>query len=758
MLQTLRRRLLLTGSLAILLLPTGCSKVVNQPYPNEQIAGNVLFSSFQERPKYLDPVSSYNLNETPWMYQIYEPLLHYHYLKRPYTLEGLTATEVPLPSYFDKDGQPLPEDAAADRIATSLYTIRLKPGTRYQPHPALARDAAGNFLYHDLKPAQIDGKFSIYDFPLDKAASSTREATADDYVYQIKRLASPYVPTPSPIYNLLNQYIVGLKDLGDRLKAEKKAALAKLGARDRYLPWRDLREVPLEGVRALDANTLEIRVIGKYPQFKYWLAMTFFAPIPWEADRFYAQQGMAANSLSLNTWPVGTGAFMLTEQGATRYTMQRNPNYRDERYPAEGMPGDREQGLLADAGQRMPFLDRIVLNIEKEGEPRLAKYMQGYYDIPDVSRLDTGFVFLKEQMDKTGRWQTLRDHDIRMVTSIEPSNWWVGFNWLDPVVGKGETAEEQVRHRKLRQAISIATDWEEHAAIFFDTYGPSEAAMGPVPPGLFGFRSGREGMNPVTHVWRDGQAVRRPIADAKKLLAEAGYPDGRDAKTGKPLLLFFDSSGVGPAYQARLDWQVKQVQKLGIQMEVRAADYNRFQDRMRKGNAQIYFWGWFCDYPDPENYLFLLTSSQSKVKFDGENASNYSNAEFDQLYTRMQALPDGPERQRAIDRMIDIAREDAPWSFGLFPGSVGIYQTWLRNAKPTAVANDKLRYLRVDGALRAQKITEWNKPRAWPLGIGALAGLALLWPAWLIYRRRERADARSTRMAVAVHAPKGTNA
>ena len=746
MIATLRKYL--ASALLAAPLLFGC-KVANQPYSSDDIAGNVFYTSFQERPKYLDPASSYNLNETPWTYSIYEPLLGYHYLKRPYTLEGRTAVEVPIPQYVDKDGKPLADDAPAEQIAFSVYTYRLKPGTRYQPHPALARDAAGKFLYHDLKPEDIKGRYSIADFTLDQAAVATREATAADYIYQIKRLASPYVKTPIPTYNLLNQYIVGLKELGDQLKVEHKAAVAARPARDPYLPWRDLREMSLPGMRAIDDHTLEIKVIGKYPQFKFWTAMTFFVPMPWEADRFYAQRAMAENTLTINAWPIGTGAFMLSEQGANRYVLGRNPNYREELYPADGMPGDREHGWLDDAGKRMPFVDKIVFSLEKEREPEETKFMQGYYDNPDVSRLDIGFPLLKEQMDKTGRWQSIDEHKIQLISSLEPSNWYIGFNMLDPVVGLGDTPAQQEKNRKLRQALSIATDWEEFGAVFFDNYGPSQAAMGPIPPGLFGFVTGEHAVNPVTHVWKDGRAVRRPIADAKKLLAEAGYPDGRDATTGKPLVIFYDSNGVGPAYQARLDWQVKQWAQLGVQCESRANDYNRFQERMRKGNEQTYFWGWFADYPDSENYLFLLTTSQGKVKFDGENASNYSNPEYDKLYDQTRALPDGAERQALIDKMVQIVQQDAPWNFGFFPGSTGVYQQWLHNAKPSGVINDRIRYLRVDGALRAQKVAEWNQPRAWPLAIILLALAVLWWPARRIYQRREQATARATRIAVA---------
>ncbi|MEP6702780.1 MAG: peptide ABC transporter substrate-binding protein, partial [Betaproteobacteria bacterium] len=154
-------------------------------------------------------------------------------------------------------------------------------------------------------------------------------------------------------------------------------------------------------------------------------------------------------------------------------------------------------------------------------------------------------------------------------------------------------------------------------------------------------------------------------------------------------------------------------------------------------------------YPDPENYLFLLTTSQGKVKFDGENAANYANPEYDKLFDEMKSLPDGAERQAVIDKLVDIARQDAPWSFGIFPGSTGVYQQWLHNAKPSGVIMDRIRYLRVDGALRAQKVAEWNQPKAWPLGVGALVLILLFLPARRLYMRRENASARASRIAIA---------
>ena len=74
------------------------------------------------------------------------------------------------------------------------------------------------------------------------------------------------------------------------------------------------------------------------------------------------------------------------------------------------------------------------------------------------------------------------------------------------------------------------------------------------------------------------------MAYAKKLLADAGYPEGRDKKTGRPLILNYDvPASSGPDDKARFDWLRKQFQQLGIELNIRATQYNRFQQKMRTG-------------------------------------------------------------------------------------------------------------------------------------------------------------------------------
>jgi len=704
------------------LLLTACGSAWNDPYPMADRGRNILYSAFTDRPKHLDPVQSYSEDEITFTAQIYEPPLQYHYLKRPYLLVPATAEAVPQPRYLDARGRPLPDAVDTARIAFTDYVITIKPGIRYQPHPAFARGTAGgDFAYHALTPAQLAGINTLGDFAL----RDSRELTAEDYVYGIKRLAHPRLH--SPIFGLMEEYIVGLGDYGKRLKAE----------RDR--PWIDLRQQRLEGVEAIDRYRYRIRVKGKYPQFLYWLAMPFFAPMPWEADKFHSQPGMAERNLTLDWYPIGTGPYMLTENNPNaRMVLERNPNFRQESYPCEGEAEDKGLGLLKDCGQALPFIDKVVFTREKEQIPYWNKFLQGYYDASGISsdafdqavQVSAGEITLSDDMRAQG---------IVLTTSVATSSMYMGFNWLDPLVGGADpkTAESA---RKLRQAISIAVDQEEFISIFQN--GRGVAAQGPIPPGIFGHREGVAGINPHMYDWVDGHPRRKPIAEAKRLLAEAGWPNGRNAQTGEPLVINLDTTATGVGAKARIDWLNKQFAKIDAQLVVRSTDYNRFQEKVRKGAVQLFYFGWNADYPDPENFLFLLHGKQGKVRHAGENAANYENPEYDRLFEQVKAMENGVPRQELIDRMTGILRHDAPWVWGFHPKDYTLRHAWLSNRKPSKVGHNTLKYQRVDAALREQRRAEWNRPVLWPMVLLVMVLGAAIWPAWRGYRRRETATAR----------------
>jgi ABC-type transport system substrate-binding protein len=297
------------------------------------------------------------------------------------------------------------------------------------------------------------------------------------------------------------------------------------------------------------------------------------------------------------------------------------------------------------------------------------------------------------------------------------------------------------RARLLRQAISIAVDFEEFISIFRN--GRGIAAHGPLPSGIFGHRDFAEDINPIVYTFdAQGRVVRRPLDDARALLAEAGYPNGVDSATGQRLILYYDTTATGPDGRAMLNWYRKQFQKLGIELVIRATDYNRFQEKMANGTAQLFSWGWNADYPDPENFLFLLYGPNARIEGMGENAANYQNPDYDALFDRMKYLPNTDERQQLIDEMITILREDAPWLWGFVPVDYVLRHAWYHNPKPNLMATNTLKYRRIDPELRKQLRAAWNTPIVWPVVLFFMLLFSILLPAWLLHRRRERSTAR----------------
>lgn len=676
---------------------------LNNPYSETGDKLSILYSSFSERPKHLDPAIAYSANEYGFIGQIYEPPYQYHYLKRPYQLVPLTAVKMPLIEYYDVQNQKFEGGVADSDIAYTDYTIEIKPGIQYQPHPAFSPN---NFQLDSERLNEING---LTDFQ----HQASRELQAADYVHQIKRLAHPKIQ--SPIAEIMKHYIVGFDAFSKRAANMDKTAI---------------KSVPMKGVEVLSRYKYKVRIKGKYPQFRFWLAMPFFAPMPWEADVFYQQKGLKEKNITLDWFPVGTGPYFLAENNPNRrMVLAKNPNYHEEFYPLDGEKGDKDKGLLDDAGKSLPFIGKVVYMLEKETIPYWNKFLQGYYDASGISSDSFDQAVQFTGAGDAQLTDSMKEKGIKLQTSVTTSIFYMGFNMLDSVVGGNSD-----RSRKLRQAISIAIDYEEYIAIFMNGRGVS--AQGLLPLGIYGHEDNKAGMNPYVYDWVDGQYQRKSIQDAEALMVQAGYKDGVDPKTGEALALYFDTTSVSVDDRPRMNWYRKQFEKLGIKLVIRPTDYNRFQEKMRNGSGQLFIWGWNADYPDPENFFFLLYGANGKVKYGGENAVNYHNPEFDQLFEQMRNMDNSEQRYQIIQNMQDIVRLDAPWVFGFHPKSFSLTHSWYKNLKPNLMANNRLKYTRINAETRAQKREQWNQAVIWPFMIALVAFILFLIPAVKAYKRR----------------------
>ena len=240
--------------LAGVALLAGCG---NDPWPQGAEKSNSIHSAMVENtPRHLDPVASYWSNDTLVTYQVYEPPYGYHYLKRPFELVPKSAAAVVNPIYLDKDGNRLPDDAPAELVAESVYDVPIKKGILFAPHPAFAKDKDGNYLYHDMKRGELGDRRT----PMDFEHTGTRELTAEDFVYALKRHATTRITTP--IYGIFSEYVLGLKDYGKLIKAEDAKLREGLDPASLDKPFLDFRKWPLVGATAPEKHLLRLRIKG----------------------------------------------------------------------------------------------------------------------------------------------------------------------------------------------------------------------------------------------------------------------------------------------------------------------------------------------------------------------------------------------------------------------------------------------------------------------------------------------------------------
>jgi ABC-type transport system substrate-binding protein len=664
-----------TALASALLLAVACG---NNPYPGADDAAKVRYGALPEPPKTLDPAVSYSTIEHAITANVEDTLLEYHYLKRPYELIPGIAESVPEP-----------RELPGGRVA---YRFRLRPDLLFADDPAFALSG------HD----------------------GTREVLASDVAFELSRIADPAVT--SPVFETFVK-IEGLRAFSERLGALRDADPA---FRERRIDEQYAAAGPIEGVRVLGDHELELVLSEPYPQILYWFAMPFTAPVPWEAVAYY--DGQEGRDL-FKDHPVGSGPFRIARYDRqSRIVLERNPNWYGVRhpewrapgatYPAEGEPGDAEAGLLDPAyvGRALPFVERVELRIDKEDISAFNKFLQGYYDASGIIRESFDKIVhegaLSPEMAKLG---------LRLEKGVEPSIFYLGFNMNDPVVG----APAGERGRLLRQAMSLVIDAREYARIFMN--GRGVPAQSPIPPGIFGYDEAYR--NP----WREPDLER-----ARALLREAVYPDGLDPATGKPLRLSFDASDPSSRGMLVALFFSNAWKELGIDVEIAATDYNQFQDKVRRGAYQIFQWGWLADYPDPENFLFLLWGPMSASNGGGPNSANFSNPRYDELFLGMKNRPNDARRQQLIGEMREILERERPWIELLHAESYTLYQPWLRNVKPAGLSLPTAKYVDVDPAERTRLRRDWNQPILWPAWALAATAVLLLVPAvrtWLRERQ-----------------------
>lgn len=551
----------------------------------------------------------------------------------------------------------------------------------------------------DGKPKTVKGErytFTIKDglrFQDDPAfpGGKGRSITAKDIVYSFKRMADP--TTQCPVAPFFADKVVGW--------AEYSAAFGTL--KDKNYD-NEMAGVQLD---PKDPLTFTVTLNQPYPQMKYLMAMHFTTPQAREAVEKYGKDDYARH-------PVGSGPYRMTEyKPKQRIVLEKSPTGVQGTYPTEGMPGDAEEGLLKDAGQPLPLNDKVVFNIVRESTSAWNLFLQGYLDAAGVGSTN----YQQAITPSGGLSPELKSKGVVLHKEPQMNVYYAAFNMNDPVWGGlGD------KQKKLRQAVSLAMNSQEYIDLLLQ--GNGVPAQWVLPPSVFGHDEGYQ--NPYRQ-WDPN------LTKAKQLLAEAGYPNGNDSKTGEKLVLNYDNSAITPLGRVQVGIVTKMIERLGIKVNSRTTRPNVFQDKLLKGQHQFIIYGWFADYPDPENFVFLLYGPNKRP---GPNSANYANPQYDKLFEQMRSMDDGPERLALIKKMRDVAVEDAAWIPMYHSVSLSLNYDWLGNVKAHPIANDYNQYRTVDVEKRTRLRNEWNRPNLLPL-LAVLTLLAVgIFPAVGVIRQR----------------------
>lgn len=584
---------------ATILATTAASvRAADVPSPTMRYVGST------ERIRGFDPITAGDVPTAAAIYKIYEGLLEYEYLVRPYKVRPLLAESLP--------------EVSSDGLT---YTFKIKRGVRFHDNPC---------------------------FPGGKG----RELTAEDFVYSWKRLAD--VRNKSTGYWVFEGRIVGLDEFHKKSIAQRVSY-----------------DEPVEGIQALDRDTLQVKLTEPYPQLLWILTMDYTFAVPREAVEHYGEE-------FLNN-PAGTGPFLVRSwRRSYRIEFVRNPNYHGDTYPAEGEPGDREAGLLDDAGKSLPLLDSVVQYVISDDSTEWLMFLAGKLAASGVARSNFDAV-ITGQKELTSE---LKARGIRLDKSPLMDTTYIGFNMEDSVVGASRDPSENERHKKLRQALSCAIDIEKYCKFYNDRLIP---AKGPIPPKV----AGHDADGPLPYPF--------DMARAKRLLVEAGYPEGRDPKTGRRLQLTMETgSAADPEVRQANELIASFLGAVGVELKVSPNNWPEYLKKLERRQVQLYQLIWRIDYPDAENFLMLFYSKNGSP---GPNHAVYNNPAFDRLYDKIRTMQDSPERTVIYRQMAMMVVEDAPWIFMTHPLSYGLYQPWLKNFKSHDFPYPNVKFYKVDPSL-----------------------------------------------------------
>jgi ABC-type transport system substrate-binding protein len=463
-----------------------------------------------------------------------------------------------------------------------------------------------------------------------------REVTAQDFIYSIKRYADP-ANNAQGWSSYEEAAIVGLEELRTRIIQSKKP-----------FPY----DAEIEGLKALDRYTLQVKTREPRPRLieSIFAGNDLYGAVAREVVEFYGD--------AIMEHPVGTGPFVLKEwRRSSQIVFERNPTYRERRYEATPTPGDQQaEAIYAKLkGHRIPMVDRVVVDVIVENQPRWLAFLNKEHDF--IERVPEDFITQAAPGGKLA--PNLAKRGMQAVFTLSPDMTLTCFNLADPVVG-GMTPDKVA----LRRALSLAYDVNKE--IRLARRGQAVPAQSPIVPHTSGY-------DPA---FKSEMGDYDP-ARARALLDMYGYVDKdgdgwRDLPDGSPLVITrnTESKSVNRAIDEL--WE-KALRAIGIKLQVKIQQWPENLKAAQAGNYQMWPVGSLAAQPDGQGALQRYYGPASGT----QNLPRFKDARFDALYDRMQAMPDGPEREALFKEAKRIAVAYMPYKISVHRIITDIEQPWM---------------------------------------------------------------------------------
>lgn len=357
-----------------------------------------------------------------------------------------------------------------------------------------------------------------------------------------------------------------------------------------------------DGFKAINDSVLEINLKNTFPPFLGILTMSYCSVIPHEVVEYYGDD--------FRNHPIGTGPFQFQYwKEGVKLIFRKNPNYFE----------------TDSNGIRLPYLDGVAITFIVDKQSAFMEFMKGNIDF--LSGIDASYK--DALLDCYGNLKKEHQAKIKIEKSQYLNTEYLGFN-LNPAL-----KNNPLQNKKVRQAINYGFDRKK--MIRYLRNGIGEAGnQGFVPPTLLKQKTEGYDYNPQK---------------AQQLLAEAGYPNGKNLPEIK-LSLSANYIDICQFIQHELNL-------IGIKIKLDIQQAAQQKEMMRSYKLPFYRASWIADYPDPENYFALFYSNNKQPK--GSNNTCFSNMNFDQLYRYSFTVTDETKRYEIYQKLNQILIEEAPF-------------------------------------------------------------------------------------------------